>query len=89
MQFRVRSIIEYPLEYNHDTSQLCRTGHNDVSLTRMTTLIFMRLYGSVEEVVIMCLVYKIWQLFALVLISLLTHNFSSLYLGQILDMGQI
>ena len=28
------------LEYNRDTSQLCRTGHDDVSRTRMTTLIF-------------------------------------------------
>ena len=28
------------LEYNHDTSQLCRTGHEDVSHIRMTTLIF-------------------------------------------------
>ena len=75
------------LEYNHDTSQLCRTGHDNVSHTRMTTLIiyflsyltlmlkatmpfiwntvrniFMRLYGSVEEVVTMCLVYTIWRL---------------------------
>ena len=33
-------LLEYPLEYNHDTSQLCRTGHDDVSRTRMTTLIF-------------------------------------------------
>ena len=30
----------YPLEYNHDTSQLCRIGHNDVSRTSMTTLVF-------------------------------------------------
>ena len=29
--------------------------------------IFMRLYGSVETVVTMCLVYKIWRLLALVL----------------------
>ena len=28
------------LEYNHDTSQLCRTGHDDVSRTRMTTHAF-------------------------------------------------
>ena len=28
------------LEYNHDTSQLCRTGHDDVARTRMTTLGF-------------------------------------------------
>ena len=28
------------LEYNHDTSQLCRRGHDDVSCTRMTTLAF-------------------------------------------------
>ena len=28
------------LEYNHDTSQLCRTGHDAVLRTRMTTLIF-------------------------------------------------
>ena len=32
--------LKYPLEYNHDTSQLCRTGHDDVSRTRMTTLAF-------------------------------------------------
>ena len=75
------------LEYNHDTSQLCRTGHDDASHTRMTTLIFIlseffplmvkatmhsilntvrksfrRLYGTVEKVVTMCLVYKIWRL---------------------------
>ena len=30
--------LEYPLEYNHDTSTLCRTGHDDVSRTRMTPL---------------------------------------------------
>ena len=28
------------LEYNNDTSQLYRTGHDDVSRTRMTTLAF-------------------------------------------------
>ena len=28
---------EFWLEYNHDTSQLCRTGHDDVSRTRMTS----------------------------------------------------
>ena len=32
--------FEYPLEYNHDTSQLSRTGHGNVSHTRMTTLAF-------------------------------------------------
>ena len=32
--------LEKRLEYNHDTSQLCRTGHDDVLRTRMTTLIF-------------------------------------------------
>ena len=32
--------LEYPLRYNHDTSQLCRTGHDNVSHTRMTTLAF-------------------------------------------------
>ena len=32
--------LEYPLEYSHDTSQLCRTGHDNVSPTRMTTLAF-------------------------------------------------
>ena len=31
--------LEYPLEYNHDTSQLCRTGHEDVSYTKMTALV--------------------------------------------------
>ena len=33
-------LLEYPSEYNHDTSQLCRTGHDDMSRTRMTTLAF-------------------------------------------------
>ena len=33
-------LVEYHLEYNHDISQLCRTGHDDVSRTRMTTLAF-------------------------------------------------
>ena len=33
-------LFEYRLEYNHDTSQLSRTGHYDVSGTRMTTLAF-------------------------------------------------
>ena len=32
--------LNFPLEYNHDTSQLNRTGHDDVSCTRMTTLAF-------------------------------------------------
>ena len=32
--------LEHPLENNHDTSQLCRTCHDDVSRTRMTTLAF-------------------------------------------------
>ena len=27
-------------EYNHDTLQLCRIGHDDVLRTRMRTLIF-------------------------------------------------
>ena len=33
-------VFEYTLEYNHDTSQLCKTGHDDMSRTRMTTLAF-------------------------------------------------
>ena len=32
--------LEYPLEYKHDTSQLFRTGHDDVLYTRMTILAF-------------------------------------------------
>ena len=32
--------FEYPLGYNHDTSQLCRTRHDDVSRTRVKTLAF-------------------------------------------------
>ena len=32
--------LEYPLEYNHDTTQLCRTGHDDMSRTRTTALSF-------------------------------------------------
>ena len=38
MDIRVRSVNKYPLEYNHDTSQLCTTGHDNVSHRRMTTL---------------------------------------------------
>ena len=33
-------LLEYSLEYNHDTSLLCRTAHDDVLHTRMTTLAF-------------------------------------------------
>ena len=36
--FVIALLLEYPLEYNHNTSQLCRTGHDDVSRTRMATL---------------------------------------------------
>ena len=32
--------FEYRLEYHDAISQLCRTGHDDVSRTRLTTLIF-------------------------------------------------
>ena len=32
--------VSNPGPYNHDTSQLCKTGHEDVLRTRMTTLIF-------------------------------------------------
>ena len=74
--------LENCFEYNHDTSQLYRTDHDDVSRTRMTSLIlyflsylplmvkattpsvlntvrniFMRLYGSVGEVVTTVLVF--------------------------------
>ena len=61
--------------------------------------IFMRLYGSVEEVVTICLVYKIWQLLcsyspppththkkkALVLISPPHVGSKTRLLGQILE----
>ena len=70
------------LVYYHDTLQLCRTGHDGVSHTGITTefspldclsysaLYFEyhqyyfheTIYSSVEEVVIICHVYKIWQL---------------------------
>ena len=30
-------ILEYPLVYDHDASQLCRTSLDDVLRTRMTT----------------------------------------------------
>ena len=33
-------LLNYPLEYNHDTSQLYRTGHDNESRLRMTTLAF-------------------------------------------------
>ena len=32
--------FEYPMVYYYDTSQLCRTGLDDVLRTRMTTLTF-------------------------------------------------
>ena len=32
--------LEFAWEYNHDTSQLCRTGHDDVSCTRIQTFVF-------------------------------------------------
>ena len=36
--FCVRSKLEYRLEYFDDTLQLCRTGHDDVSRTKMRDL---------------------------------------------------
>ena len=33
-------LLKNRLEYNHDTSQLCRTGHDNLSRTGMTTLAF-------------------------------------------------
>ena len=33
-------LLENHLEYNHETSQLFRTSHDDVSGTRMTTISF-------------------------------------------------
>ena len=32
------------MEYNYDISQLCRTGHEDVSRTRVTTLAYILSY---------------------------------------------
>ena len=37
MQFCVCSMSSVLLKYDHDTSQLCIAGHDDVSCTRMTT----------------------------------------------------
>ena len=37
--FRVCLLTEYRLEYFNDTSQLCRTGHDDVSRTKMRALV--------------------------------------------------
>ena len=39
--FCICSILEYPLEYFDDTSQLCRTGHDNVSRTKMRALAFL------------------------------------------------
>ena len=36
--FLVRSIIENRMEYFDDISQLCRTGHDDVSRTKIRAL---------------------------------------------------
>ena len=40
MLFYSYLLLEYPLEYVHDISQLGRTGHDDVSQSRMETLTF-------------------------------------------------
>ena len=39
MHIRVRSVTYIPFRIFYDTSQLCRTGHDDVLRTRMTTLL--------------------------------------------------
>ena len=33
-------LLEYSMEYNHETSRLCRIGHDNASRTRMATLAF-------------------------------------------------
>ena len=39
-KFMSALLLKYPLVYYHDTLQLCRTGLDDVSCTRKTTLTF-------------------------------------------------
>ena len=63
-------LLEYPLGFYHDTSQLCRTHLSSLyflsylplmikatmpSILNTIRTIFIRLYGSVEEVMPMCL----------------------------------
>ena len=67
--------LEYPLEYNHDTSQLCKTDHDDVSRTRMTALAFI-LYA------ISCLLHNLNTLWYIIMIL---HS----YVEQVLMISRV
>ena len=52
-------LLENHLEYNHDTSQLCRTGHDDVSHTRMRTPTFRVISPLMVSDAISCLLHNL------------------------------
>ena len=57
-------LLEYPLEYNFDTSLLCRTCLNDVWRTRMTTLavILSELFPLMVSDAVFCPLYNLSNL---------------------------
>ena len=62
--------LESPLEYFDDISQLCRTGHDNVSRTRMTTLAFIPLsyFPLMVSDAISCLPYNLKTVWNIIMI---------------------
>ena len=76
--------LEYPLEYNHDTSQLCRTGHDDMSRTRMTTSLsyFLSYFPLIISDAISCALHNLNTLWYIIMIF---HS----YVEQVLTMCRV
>ena len=62
--------LEYPLEYNHDTSQLCRTDHDHVSHTRITSLAFIlsELYPLMVSDAVSCPLHNLKTVWNIIMI---------------------
>ena len=62
--------LEYRLVYFDDNLQLCRTGHDNVSHTRMTTLTFIlsELFPLIVSDAISCPLHKLKTLWYIIMI---------------------
>ena len=63
-----------PLENDHDISQLCRTGHDNVSRTRMATLAFIlsKLFPLIVSDTISCLLHNLKTVLTVLMIHIVT-----------------
>ena len=58
------------MEYNHDTSQFCRTGHDNVSRTRIATVavILLGYFPLIISDAILCPLYNFNALWNIIMI---------------------